>query len=450
MAIKNAYLIELLETVKKRNAGEPEFIQAVTEVMESLEPVVEQRPDLVEAGVLERLVEPERQITFRVPWVDDNGKVQVNRGFRVQFNSAIGPYKGGLRFHPSVYSGIVKFLGFEQIFKNALTTLPMGGGKGGSDFDARGKSDGEVMRFCQSFMTELSKHIGADCEVPAGDIGVGAREIGYLYGQYKRLRNEFTGVLTGKGIQYGGSLIRPEATGYGAVYYTVEMLKTLGESIEGKTVAISGFGNVAWGVVKKVTELGGKVVTISGPDGYIYDEDGICTEEKINYMLEMRASCRDKVQDYADKFGVPFYAGEKPWGVKADIIMPCATQNEVGMAEAEKIVANGIKYYVEVSNMPTTNEAMAYLKQAGLVVAPSKAVNAGGVAVSGLEMSQNSMRYSWSAEEVDEKLKGIMKDIYKNSYEAAKAYGMEGDLCAGANIAGFLKVAEAMKAQGCV
>ena len=450
MAIKNAYLIELLETVKKRNAGEPEFIQAVTEVLESLEPVVEQRPDLVEAGVLERLVEPERQITFRVPWVDDNGKVQVNRGFRVQFNSAIGPYKGGLRFHPSVYSGIIKFLGFEQIFKNALTTLPMGGGKGGSDFDARGKSDGEVMRFCQSFMTELSKHIGADCDVPAGDIGVGAREIGYLFGQYKRLRNEFTGVLTGKGIQYGGSLIRPEATGYGAVYYTVEMLKTLGETIEGKTVAISGFGNVAWGVVKKVNELGGKVVTISGPDGYIYDEDGICTEEKINYMLEMRASCRDKVQDYADKFGVPFYAGEKPWGVKADIIMPCATQNEVGMAEAEKIVANGIKYYVEVSNMPTTNEAMAYLKQAGLVVAPSKAVNAGGVAVSGLEMSQNSMRYSWTAEEVDEKLKGIMKDIYKNSYEAAKAYGMEGDLCAGANIAGFLKVAEAMKAQGCV
>ncbi len=450
MAIKNAYLIELLETVKKRNAGEPEFIQAVTEVLESLEPVVEQRPDLVEAGVLERLVEPERQITFRVPWVDDNGKVQVNRGFRVQFNSAIGPYKGGLRFHPSVYSGIIKFLGFEQIFKNALTTLPMGGGKGGSDFDARGKSDGEVMRFCQSFMTELSKHIGPDCDVPAGDIGVGAREIGYLFGQYKRLRNEFTGVLTGKGIQYGGSLIRPEATGYGAVYYTVEMLKTLGETIEGKTVAISGFGNVAWGVVKKVNELGGKVVTISGPDGYIYDEDGICTEEKINYMLEMRASCRDKVQDYADKFGVPFYAGEKPWGVKADIIMPCATQNEVGMAEAEKIVANGIKYYVEVSNMPTTNEAMAYLKQAGLVVAPSKAVNAGGVAVSGLEMSQNSMRYSWTAEEVDEKLKGIMKDIYKNSYEAAKAYGMEGDLCAGANIAGFLKVAEAMKAQGCV
>ena len=450
MAIKNAYLIELLETVKKRNAGEPEFIQAVTEVLESLEPVVEQRPDLVEAGVLERLVEPERQITFRVPWVDDNGKVQVNRGFRVQFNSAIGPYKGGLRFHPSVYSGIIKFLGFEQIFKNALTTLPMGGGKGGSDFDARGKSDGEVMRFCQSFMTELSKHIGPDCDVPAGDIGVGAREIGYLFGQYKRLRNEFTGVLTGKGIQYGGSLIRPEATGYGAVYYTVEMLKTLGETIEGKTVAISGFGNVAWGVVKKVNELGGKVVTISGPDGYIYDEDGICTEEKINYMLEMRASCRDKVQDYADKFGVPFYAGEKPWGVKADIIMPCATQNEVGMAEAEKIVANGIKYYVEVSNMPTTNEAMAYLKQAGLVVAPSKAVNAGGVAVSGLEMSQNSMRYSWTAEEVDEKLKGIMKDIYNNSYEAAKAYGMEGDLCAGANIAGFLKVAEAMKAQGCV
>ncbi len=450
MALKNEYLLDLLERVKQRNPGEPEFIQTVTEVLTSLEPVVEKRPDLVEAGVLERIVEPERQIFFRVPWVDDNGKVQVNRGFRVQFNSAIGPYKGGIRLHPSVNASIIKFLGFEQTFKNSLTTLPMGGGKGGSDFNPRGKSDGEVMRFCQSFMTELYRHIGPNLDVPAGDIGTGAREIGYMFGQYKRLQNEFTGVLTGKGLQYGGSLIRPEATGYGAVYYTVEMLNTFGETLEGKTVAVSGFGNVAWGVVKKVKELGGKVVTLSGPDGYIYDEDGITTDEKINYMLEMRDSCRDKVQDYADKFGVPFYAGEKPWGVKADIIMPCATQNEVGMAEAEKIVANGVKYYVEVSNMPTTNEAVDYLKENKVVVAPSKAVNAGGVAVSGLEMSQNSMRYNWSAEEVDEKLKGIMKAIYKNSYDAAKEYGMEGDLVAGANIAGFLKVAEAMKAQGCV
>ncbi len=450
MALTNEYLLDLLERVKKRNPGEPEFIQTVTEVLTSIEPVVEKRPDLVEAGVLERIVEPERQIFFRVPWVDDNGKVQVNRGFRVQFNSAIGPYKGGIRLHPSVNASIIKFLGFEQTFKNSLTTLPMGGGKGGSDFDPRGKSDGEVMRFCQSFMTELQRHIGPDLDVPAGDIGTGAREIGYMFGQYKRHRNEFTGVLTGKGLQYGGSLIRPEATGFGAVYYTVEMLKTLGETIEGKTVAVSGFGNVAWGVVQKVTELGGKVVTLSGPDGYIYDEDGINTEEKINFMLEMRDSRRDKVQDYADKFGVPFFAGQKPWGVKADIIMPCATQNEVGIEEAKQIVANGVKYYVEVSNMPTTNEAVDYLKENSVVVAPSKAVNAGGVAVSGLEMSQNSMRYSWSAEEVDAKLKDIMKSIYQNSYDAAKEYGMEGDLVAGANIAGFLKVAEAMKAQGCV
>ena len=400
MALKNQYLIDLLETVKKRNQGEPEFIQTVTEVLETLEPVAEKRQDYIDAGVFERIVEPERQIIFRVPWVDDNGKTQVNRGFRVQFNSAIGPYKGGLRFHPSVYLGIIKFLGFEQTFKNSLTSLPMGGGKGGSDFDPQGKSDAEVMRFCQSFMTELSRHIGPDLDVPAGDIGVGAREIGYLFGQYKRLRNEFTGVLTGKGIQYGGSLIRPEATGYGAVYYTVEMLKHFGDSIQGKTFAISGFGNVAWGTIKKVNELGGKVVTISGPDGYIYDPDGISTPEKVDYLLEMRASCRNRVQDYADKFGVEFFAGKKPWGTKADIIMPCATQNEVDVEEAKQIVANGIKYYVEVSNMPTTNEAVAYLKENGVIVAPSKAVNAGGVAVSGLEMSQNSMRYSWTAEEV--------------------------------------------------
>ncbi len=450
MALKNQYLIELLETVKKRNAGEPEFIQTVTEVLESIEPVVEKRPDLVEAGVLERIVEPERQIFFRVPWVDDNGKTQVNRGFRVQFNSAIGPYKGGLRFAPNVYSGIIKFLGFEQTFKNSLTSLPMGGGKGGSDFDPQGKSDAEVMRFCQSFMTELYRHIGPNLDVPAGDIGVGAREIGYLFGQYKRLQNEFSGVLTGKGIPYGGSLIRPEATGYGAVYYTVEMLKHFGDEIKGKTFAVSGFGNVAWGAIKKITELGGKVVTISSIDGYIYDPDGINTEEKINYLLEMRASCRNRAEDYADKFGAQFFKGQKPWGTKVDIIMPCATQNEVGMEEAKQIVANGIKYYVEVSNMPTTNEAVAYLKENGVIVAPSKAVNAGGVAVSGLEMSQNSMRYSWEAEEVDAKLKTIMKNIFVASVQAANEYGLGDDLVAGANIAGFLKVAEAMKAQGCV
>ena len=447
---KSAYLNELMETVIRRNPGELEFHQTVQEVFESIEPVIEQSPEYVTSGVLERMVEPERIIKFRVPWIADNGKVMVNRGFRIQFNSAIGPYKGGLRFHPSVNESIIKFLGFEQTFKNSLTGLPMGGGKGGSDFDPKGKSDGEVMRFCQSFMTELANYIGADTDVPAGDIGVGAREIGYLFGQYKRLRNEFTGVLTGKGITYGGSLIRPEATGYGATYYTVEMLKHFGDSIEGKTFAISGFGNVAWGSVKKITELGGKVVTISGPDGYVYDEDGINTEEKINYLLEMRASCRNRVEDYADKFGVPFFKGEKPWGVKVDIAMPCATQNEVGIEDAKKLVANGVKYYVEVSNMPTTNEAVAYLMGEGVVVAPSKAVNAGGVSVSGLEMSQNSMRYSWTAEEVDEKLKMIMKNIFDASVAAAEKYGMPGNLVAGANIAGFIKVADAMMAQGAV
>ena len=450
MAIKNAYLNDLYARVEKRNPGEPEFLQAVYEVLESLEPVAEQRQDLIDAGVFERMVEPERQIAFRVPWVDDNGKAQVNRGYRVQFNSAIGPYKGGIRFHPSVNFSSMKFLGFEQTFKNSLTSLPMGGGKGGADFDPNGKSDAEVMRFCQSFMTELSKHIGADTDVPAGDIGVGAREVGYMFGQYKRLRNEFTGVLTGKGIPYGGSLIRPEATGYGAVYYVVELLKSLGETIEGKTFAVSGFGNVAWGTVKKVTELGGKVVTVSGPDGYVYDADGVNTEEKINYLLEMRASGRNKVQDYADKFGVPFYAGKRPWEQKVDIVMPCATQNEVDVADAKNIIANGVKYYIEVANMPTTAEAVALLKENNVIIAPSKAVNAGGVAVSGLEMSQNSMRYSWTAEEVDAKLYQIMANIFKASSEAAEKYGMKGDLIAGANIAGFLKVAEAMKAQGVV
>ena len=447
---KSAYLNDLMETVIRRNPGELEFHQTVQEVFESIEPVIEQSPEYVTSGVLERMVEPERIIKFRVPWIADNGKVMVNRGFRIQFNSAIGPYKGGLRFHPSVNESIIKFLGFEQTFKNSLTGLPMGGGKGGSDFDPKGKSDGEIMRFCQSFMTELAKYIGPDTDVPAGDIGVGAKEIGYMFGQYKRLQNEFTGVLTGKGIPYGGSLIRPEATGYGATYYAVEMLKHFGDSIEGKTFAVSGYGNVAWGSVKKITELGGKVVTISGHDGYVYDAEGINTEEKINYLYEMRTTRKNKLKDYAEKFGVPFFEGEKPWGVKVDIAMPCATQNEVDIEDAKKLVANGVKYYVEVSNMPTTNEALVYLVEHGVVVAPSKAANAGGVSVSGLEMSQNSMRYSWTAEEVDEKLKMIMKNIFDASVAAAEKYGMPGNLVAGANIAGFIKVADAMMAQGAV
>ncbi len=445
-----SYVDRVLDELKGRYTDQPEFLQTAEEVLDSLRPVIDANPQYEAEALLERLVEPERVVMFRVPWVDGNGKVQVNRGYRVQFNSAIGPYKGGLRFQPNVNLSIIKFLGFEQTFKNSLTSLPMGGGKGGSDFDPSGKTDKEIMAFCQSFMTELFRHIGPDTDVPAGDMGVGAREIGYLFGQYKRLVNRYEGVLTGKGQSYGGSLIRPEATGFGAVYYTDEMLTSFGDSIKGKTFAISGFGNVAWGTAMKVAELGGKVVTISGPDGYIYDEDGVTTEEKLNFMLEMRASGNNKVQDYADKFGVPFYAGQKPWNTKADILMPCATQNEVGINEAKQIVANGVKYYVEVSNMPTSNEAVAYLKENGVIVAPSKAVNAGGVAVSGLEMSQNSMRYKWTAEEVDAKLKQIMHDIYWNSFNAAKKYGMEGDLVAGANIAGFEKVADAMMAQGVV
>ncbi|MBO5742860.1 MAG: NADP-specific glutamate dehydrogenase [Clostridia bacterium] len=451
MSIKNAYLKRVMEDVVKRNPGEPEFHQAVTEVLESLEPVIDKNPDFEEKGLIERMVEPERMVTFRVSWVDDSGKVQVNRGFRVQFNSAIGPYKGGLRFHPSVYSGIIKILGFEQTFKNSLTGLPIGGGKGGSDFDPRGKSDAEIMRFCQAFMTELYRYIGPDVDVPAGDIGVGGREIGYLYGQYKRIKACWeNGVLTGKGLEYGGSLIRPEATGFGATYYLCEVLKHFGEDIKGKTVAISGFGNVAWGVCQKVAELGGKVVTISGPDGYVYDPEGVTTKEKFDYMLEMRASGRDKAQDYAEKFGCEFHAGEKPWGVKVDICMPCATQNEVNADEAKKIIANGTKYYIEVANMPTTADAIALFKDAKLVIGPSKAVNAGGVAVSALEMAQNSMRYSWSEAEVDEKLKGIMVNIHKVSEEAASEYGFGYDLIAGANIAGFMKVAKAMLAQGII
>jgi glutamate dehydrogenase (NADP+) len=441
---------EVVEKVRQRNSNEPEFLQTVQEVLQSLEPVIEKHPEYVEAGILERIVEPERQIIFRVPWVDDNGKVQVNRGFRVQFNSAIGPYKGGLRFHPSVYIGIIKFLGFEQILKNSLTGLPIGGGKGGSDFDPRGKSDYEVMRFCQSFMTELYRHIGPDVDVPAGDIGVGSREIGYLYGQYRRIRGAFeNGVLTGKHLSYGGSLVRPEATGYGVTYFCNEMLKHEGDTFQGKTVAVSGFGNVAWGACIKVAQLGGKVVTLSGPDGYIYDPDGV-TGDKIEYLLEMRSSGRDKVKDYADRFGAQFFPGQKPWGVKVDIVMPCATQNDIRIEHAEQIVANGIKFVCEAANMPCTNEAVEYFQKNGVIVGPSKAANAGGVATSALEMSQNSMRLSWTAEEVDEKLHGIMVNIYNNCKKASEEYGFGYNLVAGANIAGFLKVADAMYRQGIV
>ena len=444
----SVYIEQVIENVKKRNANEPEFIQAVEEVLHSLGPVLEKHPEYIDANLLERFCEPERQIMFKVSWTDDNGKVHVNRGFRVQFNGAIGPYKGGLRFHPSVYLGIIKFLGFEQILKNSLTGLPIGGGKGGSDFDPRGKSDGEIMRFCQSFMTELYRHIGPDVDVPAGDIGVGAREIGYLYGHYRRIRGAFeNGVLTGKGLSYGGSLIRPEATGFGVTYFCEEMLKHEGTDFKGKTVAVSGFGNVAWGACMKVSQLGGKVVTLSGPDGYVYDPDGV-VGEKVDYLVEMRNSGRDKVKDYADKYGVEFFPGQKPWGVKVDIIMPCATQNDIHLEHAKQIVANGIKFVCEAANMPCTNEAVQYFLDNGLIVGPAKAANAGGVAVSALEMSQNSMRLSWTTEEVDAKLHQIMKNIHNSAMKVAKDYGFGYNLVAGANIAGFLKVAQAMQAQG--
>ncbi len=446
----NDYIEGVLAKVEKRDSDKPEYIQCVKEVFSSLEKVVEEHPEYVKADLLSRMAEPERMVSFRVAWVDDNGNTQINRGYRVQFNSAIGPYKGGLRFHPTVNPSIMFFLGFEQTFKNSLTGLPMGGAKGGADFDPRGKSDGEIMRFCQAFMTELYRHIGPSVDVPAGDIGVGGKEIGYLFGQYKRIRGAFeNGVLTGKGISYGGSLIRPEATGYGAVYYACEVFKHENDDIKGKTFALSGFGNVAWGAVKKITELGGKVVTISGPDGYVYDKDGINTEEKINYMLEMRASLRDRVQDYADKFGAEFVPNKKPWEVKVDVAMPCATQNEVTLEEAKKIIANGTKYYIEVANMPTTEEATnLFMETESVIIAPSKAVNAGGVCVSGLEMSQNSQRLSWTAEEVDKRLHRAMVDIHKHSVEAAEKYGLGYNLVAGANIAGFEKVADAMLAQG--
>ena len=448
----NAYMQKVLEQVRARDSHEPEFLQTVEEVFESLAGVIDQHPEYEKMGLLERMTEPERVISFRVTWTDDHGQAHVNRGFRVQFNGAIGPYKGGLRFHPSVNLSIMKFLAFEQTFKNSLTSLPIGGGKGGSDFDPRGRSDAEIMRFCQAFMTELYRHIGPDVDVPAGDIGVGAREIGFLYGQYKRIRGSWdNGVLTGKGLSYGGSLIRPEATGFGAVYYLLEVLKHEGDSIKDKTIAVSGFGNVAWGICLKAAELGAKVVTLSGPDGYIYDPDGVVTPEKISYLLEMRNSGRDKVQDYADKFGVQFFEKQKPWGQKVDICMPAATQNEIKMDEANQILANGVKYYMEVANMPTTNDALAHLMNAKtVIVGPSKAVNAGGVATSALEMSQNSSRFSWSEEEVDAKLKTIMKNIHDMSAKAAADYGLGYNLVAGGNIAGFLKVAEAMTAQGLI
>ena len=446
--MKNQYLIDVLESVKKRNPNEPEFIQALTEVLESLEPVVEKRPDLVAAGVIDRLVEPERQIMFRVPWVDDNGKVQVNRGFRVQFNSAIGPYKGGLRLHPSVNLGIIKFLGFEQIFKNSLTTLPMGGGKGGSDFDPKGKSDGEIMRFCQSFMTELYRHIGADCDVPAGDIGTGAREIGYMFGQYKRLRNEFTGVLTGKGLTFGGSLARTEATGFGLCYFTEEMLKANGKSFNGATVAISGSGNVAIYACQKATELGAKVVTMSDSNGYIYDPNGI----DLACVKQLKEVERKRIKEYVATHPEATYTEgcSGVWTVKCDIALPCATQNEINKESAEALAKNGCYAVSEGANMPSTPEAIEVYFANNMLYGPAKAANAGGVATSGLEMSQHSLRYGWTFEEVDAKLKGIMVSIFKACDEASKEYGMEGNYMAGANIAGFLKVAEAMKAQGCV
>ena len=447
MALKNEYLKKVLAEVEKRDAGEPEFIQAVTEVLESLEPVVEARPELEKLNVVGRITEPERFIQFRVPWVDDNGNVQVNRGYRVEFNSAIGPYKGGLRLHPTVCTSVIKFLGFEQCFKNALTTLPMGGGKGGSDFDPKGKSDMEIMRFCQSFMTELCRHIGPDTDVPAGDIGVGGREIGYMFGQYKRIRNEFTGVLTGKGLTYGGSLARTEATGYGLCYFTEEMLSCMkGDSFKGKTVVISGSGNVAIYAPEKATQLGGKVVALSDSNGYIYDPNGI----NLAVVKQIKEVERGRIKEYAARVpGSVYTEGCKGiWTVKCDIALPCATQNELDEESAKILLANGVMAVAEGANMPSTPGAIEAFQSAGILFAPAKASNAGGVATSGLEMSQNSQRLSWTFEEVDAKLKNIMVTIFHDSYNAAKKYGMEGNLVAGANIAGFEKIADAMIAQG--
>ena len=445
---KSSYLNELMDRVIKRNPGEPEFHQAVREVLESLEPVIEQSPEYVNSGVLERLVEPERIIKFRVPWTTDDGRVMVNRGFRIQFNSAIGPYKGGLRFHPSVYEGIIKFLGFEQIFKNSLTGLPIGGGKGGSDFDPKGKSDGEVMRFCQSYMTELFKYVSADVDVPAGDIGVGAREIGYLYGQYKRITNLYEGVLTGKGLTYGGSLGRKQATGFGLCYFTDAMLRDNGLSFDGKTVVISGSGNVAIYACEKATTLGARVIAMSDSNGYIVDENGI----DLATVKEIKEVRRGRIKEYILTHPTATYTEgcSGIWTVKCDIALPCATQNEINEESAKALVANGVIAVAEGANMPSTPDAVAYFQTNGVLFAPAKAANAGGVATSALEMSQNSMRYSWTFEEVDAKLHQIMKNIYKNCSAAANEYGLCGNLVAGANIAGFLKVAEAMKAQGVV
>ena len=443
------YVEQLLADVKAKNPSEPEFHQAVEEVLGSLKIVLEKHPEYRSMKILERMVEPERVIMFRVPWMDDQGDIHINRGYRIEMNSAIGPYKGGLRFHPSVTLGILKFLAFEQVFKNALTTLPMGGGKGGSDFNPKGKSDNEIMRFCQSFMTELFRHIGPNTDVPAGDIGVGTREIGFLFGQYKRIKNESTGVLTGKGISWGGSLIRPEATGFGVVYFTEEMLKTKNTTFDGKVVAVSGFGNVAWGAVQKVNELGGKVVTLSGPDGFIYDADGV-SGDKVDYMLKLRSSNKDAVEDYAKEFGAEFFVGKKPWSVKVDVALPCATENEIYEEDAKELIKNGCMCVCEGANMPTTLEGYNVFNESGILYAPGKASNAGGVATSGLEMSQNSMRLPWPREEVDNRLHEIMRRIHETCITTAKKYGTPGNYVNGANIAGFLKVADAMIDQGLV
>ena len=441
---------EFVAKIEAKNPNEPEFLQAVKEVAVTVIPFIATKEEYRGMKLLERMAEPERVIIFRVPWVDDKGEIQVNRGFRIQMNSAIGPYKGGIRFHPTVNLSVLKFLAFEQVFKNSLTTLPMGGGKGGSDFDPTGKSNNEIMRFCQSFMTEMCKHIGPETDVPAGDIGVGAREIGYLFGQYKRIRNEFTGVLTCKGLAYGGSLIRPEATGYGVVYFGEQMLKTKGEDFKDKIVTVSGFGNVAWGVIKKIEELGGKAVTISGPDGYVYDKDGI-TGEKIDFLLELRASGNNRAEDYVKKFpSAEFHAGKRPWEVKCDVAIPAATQNELHLEDAKNLVENGCRCVVEAANMPSTLDAINYFLDNKVLFSPGKASNAGGVATSGLEMTQNSIRLNWSSEEVDARLKEIMIGIHN----ACRKYGKEEDgyvnYVKGANIAGFVKVAEAMLAQGVV
>ncbi len=444
-----AKIKEFIDALKAKTPGEAEFHQAVEEVVETVWEAYDSNPRYKAAKILEKMCEPERTIIFRVPWINDKGEVEINRGYRVEFNSAIGPYKGGLRFHPSVTLSTLKFLGFEQTFKNSLTTLPMGGGKGGSDFNAKGRSDNEIMRFCQSFMTELCKYIGPNTDVPAGDIGVGGREIGYLFGQYKRIRNEFTGVLTGKGLSFGGSLVRPEATGFGTVYFASHVLAEKNETLKGKTVAVSGFGNVSWGAVTKLAEMGAKVVTISGPDGYVYDENGINTPEKIAYMLELRATNNDVVAPYAEKFGAKFVPGKKPWECKVDLAFPCAIQNELNINDAKQLVENGCQYVIETSNMGCTAEAAFYLTD-NITFAPGKAANAGGVAVSGLEMSQNSMRYNWTAEEVDEKLGRIMKDIHDTCVRFGKDANGKVNYIKGANVGGFIKVAEAMLAQGCV